>query len=107
MANRKTGREPELTARIGSPNVRISLDLMHLFVEKLDVPETIRAYARFCYQIDVTGEDRIPPRASAMDFPAICAALKDSGFDGYLNFEYSAERPAEELAYFKALMENA
>lgn len=95
----------ELLERIHSPNVRMSLDLTHLFTEGLDVPETIRAYAKYCYQIDVTGEDRVAPGASSMDFAAICAAIRDSGFDGYLNFEFSAPSPAEELAFVKALVE--
>lgn len=94
-----------LIERLGSPRVRMSLDLMHLFIEGLDVPETIRRYAGYCYQIDITGEDRISPRESAMDFPAICRAIRDSGFDGYLNFEYSAQTPAAELSYIRELLE--
>ncbi|MBE6908600.1 MAG: sugar phosphate isomerase/epimerase [Ruminococcaceae bacterium] len=97
----------ELLREVGSPRLRMSLDLMHLFIEELDIPETIRKYAPYCRQIDITGENRCSPRESSMDFPAICRAIVESGFDGTLNFEYAAQDAAADLAYIRKLLDKA
>ena len=92
------------TARLASPALHMYLDVMHLHSEGYDVAETIRSYGRESFQIDISGEKRLSPRQSSLDFPAICAAVLDSGFDRNLAFEYHADDPRGDLAYVKDLL---
>lgn len=84
------------------------MDTMHLFVEELDAPEMIRRYGKDAYSIDISGEDRISPVLSKMDFPAIVRAIRESGFDGTLTFELRPSPPEDSarvsLDYIKALL---
>ena len=99
------GEALALVERIQSPALHLYLDVMHLYNEGFDPAESIRRYGARSWQIDLSGEDRLPPpQSERIDFPAVAAAIRDSGFDGPVSFEYASDAPAEDLAYIKSLL---
>ncbi len=89
--------------KVNDPGLIAYLDTMHLYYEGLDPAEVIRTYGKESYQIDISGENRLAPMDSVMDFAEIMKAVKDSGFDGWLTFEIPPEPPVE-LEYIKGLL---
>lgn len=96
---------------VNSPALRMYIDVMHLYNEGLDPAEMIRAYANDSYSIDISGEDRVAPMDSKLDFEKIIAAIKEVGFSGYLTFEMPPAPPEnnaeKSLAYVRKLYEEA
>ena len=104
--------DPEETLRyverVDSPILHMYLDIMHLYSEGLDIVETIRRYGRYSWQIDVSGEKRMAPMNSVLDFSKITKAIQESGFDGMLTFEMPPEYSAKEsLEYIRRLMNHS
>ncbi len=95
--------------QIDSPVLFMYLDTMHLYNEHLDPAEIIRTFGRHSFSIDISGENRCAPMDSAMDFPAILQAIRESGFSGILTFEMPPSPPEENyihsLRYIKDLLE--
>ena len=91
-----------------SPVFHMYLDTMHLYNEGLDAAEVIRTYGKDIFSIDISGENRISPVLSQMDFPGIAEAIRMSGFDGVLTFEIPPSPPEnaarESLAYIKRFL---
>lgn len=98
----------ELITRIGAPNLHLYLDTMHLYCENEDIPAMLRKLGGEIPQVDISGEGRICPIDSRIDFSAAMSALKESGFDGTLAFEINpnarADAAEESLNYIKGLM---
>ena len=92
-----------LVERIHSPALHMYLDVLHLYNEGFDIAGSIRTYAPHSWQIDLSGENRLSPRRSRIRFFDVAAAIRASGFDGLLTFEYPSDTPREELAYIKGL----
>ncbi len=94
-----------------SPVFYMYLDTMHLFNEGLDAAEVIRAYGKEIFSIDISGEDRLSPVLSKMDFRSITEAVCESGFDGVLTFEMPPSPPvgsaAKSLEFIKQLLSQA
>ena len=102
-------RLPETLAcieRTGCDNLQMYLDIMHLYYEKEDICAVIRQYAGTVPQIDISGENRINPMDSVIDFDTVLTALKDSGYDGVLNMEFdfstAEDLPVKALEYVKS-----
>ena len=93
---------------VNMPSLWMYLDVMHMYNEGLDPAEQIRRYAAHSYSIDISGENRVAPMDSKLDFAAIARAIKDSGFSGYLNFEMPPAPPQDNaeksLAYIRRLL---
>lgn len=96
-------------ARLNKKNLSMYLDTMHLYYEKEDICGVLREYGASVPQVDISGEERLNPMDSVIDFEVAMKALKESGFDGVLTFELDAskrENLAEDsLKYIKGLME--
>lgn len=95
--------------KTGAPNLFMYLDTMHLYYEKEDICAVFTEYGAKVPQVDISGEKRLFPTESAIDFTGALSALKASGFDGILTFEIDAagkpEKLAENLAFVRGLME--
>ncbi len=91
-----------------SPVFHMYLDTMHLFNEGLDAAEVIRIYGKDIYSIDISGENRLSPVLSKMDFRRIAEAVRESGFQGVLTFEIPPSPPEnsaeQSLDFIKQLL---
>lgn len=59
-------------------------------------------------QVDISDVDRMAPDGRHFDFPLLIQALKETGFQDYLVFEFRANPPADAakagLDYIRALL---
>lgn len=80
---------------VNSPSLRLQLDTMHMLYENEEIHDQIIACADITAQVDISGEDRLCPTQCGYDYPAVISALKESGFQGVLAFEYRPAPPED------------
>ena len=92
-----------LLERIGSPALRISLDISHFEVQGIDFREVVRLLAAVTGAVEVKDERGIDPDFTflipgegEMDYPGFVRALVECGFDGSISVEVSKMRQAIE-----------
>ena len=94
---------------IGSPVLHMYLDIFHLVNEGMEPVSVIREYGRSSWQIDISGEKRLSPVESSLNFREILQAVRDSGFEGVFAFEIPEAPPEDSavksLAYVKKIYE--
>ncbi|MGK5740193.1 sugar phosphate isomerase/epimerase family protein [Micromonospora sp. URMC 103] len=69
------------------PHCGVALDLYHQNIEETDIPAAIRAAAGRVAHVQVCGNDRGTPGADHLDWPAILAAVDETGYTGPLCIE--------------------
>ncbi|MFT3762974.1 MAG: TIM barrel protein [Pseudoxanthomonas sp.] len=85
----------ELCKRIGSGNFGLLYDIYHMQIMEGDVIATIRKNHQFFKHYHTAG---VPGRheidgGQELNYPAICRAIRETGFDGYLAQEFIPEAP--------------
>ena len=99
----------ELLAKINMPNLFMYMDTMHLYNEGENIPAVLKQWGAKIPQVDISGENRLSPMSSVINFKDALKALKESGFDGVLTFEINPHnRPEvakESLLFIKNLWE--
>ncbi len=90
-----------LIERIGSPHVRLHLDVKAMSSEPTPIPEIIRASARHLEHFHANDVNLQGPGFGDVDFVPIFKALEEVGYQGWVSvevFDYSpgAERLAQE-----------
>ncbi len=97
-------------ARLNRDNLVMYLDTMHMYYEKEDICAVIKEYGSKIPQIDISGEERINPFDSVIDFDAAMKALSETDFDGVLNMEFDFKDDdklrVEALKYIKGFFED-
>jgi len=68
-------------------NVRILVDLFHANIEEADMAASIRAHARYVGHVHWADSNRRAAGLGHTDFAPIAAALRDSGYGGYISAE--------------------
>lgn len=86
MVNR-LDQAAELIRATGSDAVQIVADLYHMNIEERDLGQAIREAGPLLTHVQVGDSNRLQPGAGHLDFPAVVAALREIGFDGYLAME--------------------
>ena len=80
----------ELVNQVGSPNFKLLYDIYHMQVQEGDVIATIREYKDCIGHYHTAG---VPGRnefdeTQELYYPAICKAIVETGFDGYMGQEF-------------------
>jgi len=80
----------ELCNRVGSSNFGLLYDIYHMQIMEGDIIATIRKYHDYFVHYHTAG---VPGRHEIgadqeLNYPAICRAIRDTGFDGYLAHEF-------------------
>lgn len=87
------------------------LDTMHQYIEEEDLTAIMREYGSIVPQVDISGEERCCISESVIDFRSALTALRDSGFDGILNFEMNIHgdlnNAKENMAFVRGIMEKS
>lgn len=78
--------------RLNRENLYMYLDTMHMYQEKEDICGILRDYANTVPQIDISGEDRLSPMDSVIDFEEVMQTIKATGYNGVLNMEFDVSR---------------
>ncbi|KAB7770184.1 hydroxypyruvate isomerase family protein [Xanthomonas maliensis] len=85
----------ELCRRIGSAYFGLLYDIYHMQIMEGDIIATIgkhHAYFKHYHTAGVPGRHEIGD-AQELHYPAICRAIRDTGFDGYLAQEFIPAAP--------------
>jgi len=93
-------------------NVKILADLFHMNIEERNVAEAFRAAAGFVGHVHFVDSNRQAVGLGHTDFPPIVAALRETGYSGYLSAEAfplpdSDACAAQQIAGFKQFVRDA
>ena len=90
----------ELCTRVNSPRVKLLFDIYHMQIMEGDIIRTIRQNFKYIGHFHTAGN---PGRhefdnTQELNYTAICAAIADLGYQGYLSHEYTpTKEPLETL----------
>ena len=76
-----------LLKSLGTKNVTLLADLFHMNIEEADVAAALRAGAGYVGHVHLADSNRRPAGCGHTDFGPIAAALRDTGYDGYISAE--------------------
>lgn len=99
-----------LIDRIGHPRVVLQLDVKAMASEAAPIPDLIRRHAARAGHFHANDPNRRGPGFGAVDFRPIFAALRESGYGGWVSvepFDYSPDPETvarESLRYMRACM---
>jgi len=85
----------ELCKHLGSPNFGLLYDIYHMQIMEGDVIATIRKHHEYFVHYHTAG---VPGRheigaSQELNYPAICCAIRDTGFEGYVAQEFTPAGP--------------
>ncbi|MBT2771833.1 TIM barrel protein [Halomonas sp. ISL-60] len=88
----------ELCRRLDSPNFKLLYDIYHMQISEGDVIRTIRENHHFFGHYHTAG---VPGRheiddTQELNYPAICRAIRDTGFKGYIAQEFLPDRTSQQ-----------
>jgi hydroxypyruvate isomerase len=85
----------ELVQRVGSERFKLLYDIYHMQIMEGNVIATIKAHHRHFAHYHVAGVPgrHEPDETQELNYPAIMRAIADTGYPGYVAFEYSPARP--------------
>lgn len=88
----------ELCRRLDSPNFKLLYDIYHMQISEGDVIRTIRENHPFFGHYHTAG---VPGRheiddTQELNYPAICRAIRDTGFKGYIAQEFIPDRTSQQ-----------
>jgi hydroxypyruvate isomerase len=94
----------EVCRRVDSPRVKLLYDIYHMQIMEGDVIRTIRQNIQYIGHFHTAGN---PGRhefdeTQELNYPPICKAIADTGYNGYLAHEYTPTR--EPLATLEKMM---
>ncbi len=95
----------QICEEVGSPNVRIMIDIFQSYQEEVRVPDSIRRAGSKVRHIHLSDNNRRLPGFGSTDFRAVFEALRDIGFSDYMSLECEVPGDkAEELRSATAFM---
>jgi sugar phosphate isomerase/epimerase len=77
----------EVERRAGVDSVRVCADLFHMNIEEDDLPMAIAVAGGRIAHVQVNDSNRLQPGTGHLDFAAAFAALRATGYDGWLALE--------------------
>jgi sugar phosphate isomerase/epimerase len=102
----------ELIEKVNHPNFRLHLDVKAMSAEGTPVPEIITRNARYVRHFHANDATGGAPGSGKSDFRPILAALKRSGYGGYLSVEVFDTKPDAEtvasrsIAYLRSCLKD-
>lgn len=99
----------ELVDAVGQPGLGLMLDTFHMNMEDRSIPEAIRRAGDRIVHFQANENHRGHPGTGHLDWPAICRALADVGYDGPVSlepFRRADDRIALPIAHWRAPRED-
>ena len=76
-----------LLERVGSPQVRLHLDIKAMAADPLPIPEIVRASLPWTAHFHANDPNLLGPGMGEVDFPPIADALVKGGYEGWVSVE--------------------
>ena len=86
---------------IGVPACRLMLDSNHMYIEDMDMVQSIYDAKDYVTYVHVVDSNRLYPGNRKLDFYQFLQALKAVGYDGWLSVEVF-QRPSQDVALEKS-----
>ena len=97
----------EMVDRVDRPNCGLLPDLFHMSIEEGDMGEAIRKAGKRIKHLHLGDNNRLMPGKGSIDWKSCIQALKDVGFEGFMNLECAIlGDPEEELKETAAFLKN-
>ena len=98
----------QLITDVGADNFGLLLDTFHANIEEPSIEESIRAAGDRIFHFHVADSNRWYPGVGHIDFASVFAALRETGYEGYISGEFmpmpDADTAAQRaIAYLRAL----
>lgn len=95
----------QICEEVGSPNVRIMIDIFQSYQEEVRVPDSIRRAGSLVRHVHLSDNNRRLPGFGCTDFRSVFQALRDIRFSDYMSLECEVlGDKAEELRRTAAFM---
>ena len=91
----------EAVKEINVPACRLMLDSNHMYIEDMDMLQSIREAKDYMTYVHLVDSNRLYPGNRKLDFRAFLAALADVGYQGWLSVEVF-QRPTQDIALEKS-----
>ena len=75
----------EVVKQIDRSNVKVLLDVFHMNIEEVSIPDAIRATGDLLGHFHVVDSNRHAPGMGHVDFTEIASALRDIGYKGWIS----------------------
>lgn len=97
----------DIMKEVGSPNVKMLFDIYHQQITEGDLIRRIKEYIPYIGHFHAAGNPgRHELYNSEIDYKKIFAAIKETGYEGYVGLEYFPEdAPEEGLKFAKQVIE--
>jgi len=97
-----------LIEEVGAPNLGLLLDTFHMNIEEPSIEGSIQACGQHILHFHVADSNRWAPGAGHLDFGSILAALRATGYDGWISGEFmpvpdAATASQAAMAHLRAL----
>ena len=79
----------EILDAVSHPNAGLLPDIFHMSIEEADLPAALRTAGSRIAHVHLGDNNRLLPGFGHLPWPEIFQALRDVGFDGYVNLECS------------------
>ncbi len=77
----------KICRKLDHPTVAVNIDFFHMQIEELNPPEAILDSGNWIGNVHIAGNTRLEPGTGSADFAANFAALKQTGYSGYIEIE--------------------
>jgi sugar phosphate isomerase/epimerase len=81
------GQAAEICRTVGNKSITFMADFFHMNIEEVDLGRAIEENADYLSYVHLADSNRCEPGAGHLDFRPGLAALKRTGYDGYLTLE--------------------
>lgn len=90
----------EMMEEVNLPNVKLMFDTFHVLYRREVMSDYAYRMGENLKHIHISEERRMPPGCGRGDFPALCQALREIDYDGYVTMEIGFDRRDVEPDWF-------
>jgi sugar phosphate isomerase/epimerase len=76
-----------MVERVDCPNFGLMLDVCHMNIDDVDIYDSFREAADYCWFVHLADNNRKWPGSAHLDFERIVGVLEEVGYDGYVSME--------------------
>jgi len=92
----------DMVREIGVPSCTLMLDSNHMFIDDMDMLQSVYDAKGLVSYVHLVDSNRLYPGNRKLDFGAFLAALRDTGYDGWLSVEVF-QRPDQDTALHRSI----